>query len=231
MIVGRVGELRRFPVKSVGGERPESVEVDHRGVVDDRRWAVYTADGGIGSGKTTRRFRRVDGLLRWSSDLVDGVAVLTDPDGGRWPVTDAATAAELSRWLGRPVTVREESTVPHRDDAPVHLLTTASLRGVARLTGTRPDAGRFRANVLLEVPGDGFPEDGWTGRRLLLGDEVVLRLGEPMPRCVMVDADQVGVAPGPPVLRALGARGVELGLMADVERPGRVAVGDVARLD
>jgi len=44
-------------------DRAPSVAVDNRGLLHDREWAAYTSDGGIASGKTTRRFRRVDGLF------------------------------------------------------------------------------------------------------------------------------------------------------------------------
>jgi len=60
--VGTVARLMRFPVKSLAGEELDTVDVEERGLAGDRWWAVHTADGGIGSGKTTRRFRRGDGL-------------------------------------------------------------------------------------------------------------------------------------------------------------------------
>nr|WP_254781209.1 MOSC N-terminal beta barrel domain-containing protein [Modestobacter sp. DSM 44400] len=59
--------LAHHPVKSMLGEVLPKVEVGERGLAADRAWAVYTADGGIVSGETTRRFRRVDGLLQVSS--------------------------------------------------------------------------------------------------------------------------------------------------------------------
>jgi uncharacterized protein YcbX len=52
---GRVLEVTRYPVKSMGGESLRRARVGDRGVEGDRVWAVYTADGGIGSGKRTRR--------------------------------------------------------------------------------------------------------------------------------------------------------------------------------
>lgn len=39
----------------------------------DRRWALYGEDGKIGSGKTTRRFRRMHGLLALEG-ITDGGA-------------------------------------------------------------------------------------------------------------------------------------------------------------
>jgi uncharacterized protein YcbX len=56
-------EIRRYPIKSLLGERLSTVEVDQRGLVGDRLWAVRDADGKLGSGKNTRRFRRMPGLF------------------------------------------------------------------------------------------------------------------------------------------------------------------------
>ena len=227
---GRVISIFRYPVKSMGGESPERVRVTARGLAGDRFWAVRTPDGGLGSGKNTRRFRRVDGLLDLSARLTADGAVIVLPDGTAGPVADPGTARRLSALLGRPVTLAPETDVPHHDDSPVHLVTTASVRRFGELAGTPVDVRRLRPNLVLEVPGDGFVEDDWPGRRLAVGPEVVLAIGEPMPRCVMVNAAQPGLAHDPRLLRALAAgHDLELGVQATVERGGTIAVGDPVR--
>ena len=52
--------LWRYPVKSMLGERCQHLELDFRGVKGDRRYAVRDADGKLGSGKDSRRFRIMD---------------------------------------------------------------------------------------------------------------------------------------------------------------------------
>lgn len=69
--VGIVALLTRYPVKSMLGEQLASAQIEQRGMVGDREWAVYTPDGGIGSGKSSRRFRRIDGLLRFRATLAE----------------------------------------------------------------------------------------------------------------------------------------------------------------
>ena len=59
----RVIRLWRYPVKSMLGEECGYLDVDERGAKGDRLFAVRDADGKFGSGKTTRRFRKIDGLL------------------------------------------------------------------------------------------------------------------------------------------------------------------------
>src|SRR5215212_4657879 len=79
--LGRVAALARYPVKSLAGEALAEATVESHGLAGDRTWAVYTEDGGIGSGKTTRRFRRVDGLLGLAGRSAGGAPVVTTPDG------------------------------------------------------------------------------------------------------------------------------------------------------
>lgn len=227
MEVGRVGALARFPVKSLGGEDLDRAQVEDRGLVGDRLWAVYTEDGGLGSGKTTRRFRRIDGLLELRAWLEEepaekAVPTIELPDGQCFRADDPDGFAALSDRLGRPLRLAVEDDVPHHDDSPLHLITTSGLRRLGELTGTAVSATPFRANVVVDVPGTGFVEDDWVGRELALGDEVVLRLGPLMPRCVMV---------GSRLLKTLGQHHeVNFGLQAHVVRPGALAVGDAAVL-
>src|SRR5580765_696959 len=114
--------LQRFPVKSLTGERREHLDLDERGCVGDRVWSVRTPEGKIGSGKNTRRFAAVPGLLEVRAEELDGDVVLTFPDGTRRPVDSDEAAPLLSRHLGRPVTFARETTVSHFDDGPVSLI-------------------------------------------------------------------------------------------------------------
>ncbi|SEQ32162.1 MOSC domain-containing protein [Microlunatus flavus] len=238
--VGTVQAIFRYPVKSTAGESLDVADVEARGLVLDRTWAVRTADGGIGSGKTSRRFRRLDGLLTWRSGVADdtggpgGPAAgvwLEDPEARRFGAGDPALDEALSAAWARPLTVEHEAGTPYHDDSGVHLVTTSSLRRAAELTGGTVDARRARPNLVLATEEDGFVEDGWEGAGLTVGPEVVLRLGAPMPRCAMVDAAHRDVAPGPRLLKTLGREhGTFLGLKAEVERPGTVRTGDEVRL-
>lgn len=232
-VIGRVVALSRYPVKSMAGEHLDRLDIDERGAVGDRVWAAYTPDGGIGSGKTTRRFRRVDGLLGLRARLDGGVPLVAFPDGRELRAGEPSTDAALGELLGTPLRLARETTVPHHDDAPLHLVTTAALRRLEELTGIAASAARFRSNLELDVPGSEFVEDGWHDRRLAIGDEVVVRLGAGMPRCVMADMAQPHEDLGHDgrLLKALAdVHDLDFGLMVAVERPGAVRVGDEATL-
>lgn len=224
--VGRVATIERFPVKSLVGEHLEEVPVDSRGLVGDRLWSVRDPDGKLGSGKTNTRFRRMDGLLDLAAAYDGEVPVITFPDGrvlrGPGPETDRA----LSEHVGRHVSLAREEAVSHLDEGPVHLVTTASLATLSLAHGAPVDWRRTRANLLVALEGEGFPEHGWVGRLVRVGPEVVLRIRDVMPRCVMVNAAQDGLPVDAQVLRTVtGLTAGALGVVADVERGGVVTEG------
>jgi uncharacterized protein len=231
-VAGRVLALHRFPVKSMLGESPQTLTLDARGCVGDRTWAVRDTDGKLGSGKSTRRFRRMDGLLELRADYEGGVPVITFPDGAQLRADDPTVHRALSAYVGRPVDLGHEADVSHFDEGPVHLVTTASLRTLADAHGRPVDARRTRANIVIDLDGGGFPEHAWVGRRVRIGREAVLRVVDVMPRCMMVTLAQEDLDADPSLLRDVtdltdGA----LGVVATVERGGRVTRGDEARLD
>jgi len=232
-VVAHVASLHRYPVKSLAGEPLARVHVGPRGLDGDRTWAVRGPDGKLGSGKSTRRFRRMDGLL----DLLattgdDGRPVVRLPDGRTMVAGDPALDAALSAHVGRPVALAREADVPHHDEGPLHVLTTASLDAVSAAHGRPAPAARFRPNLVLETTaGDGYVEDAWVGREVEVGDELVLHVRDVMPRCVMVTLPQHDLAADAELLRTVTrAHGSTVGVVADVVRPGVVAVGDAVRM-
>lgn len=223
--------LRRYPVKSVGGESLPQAEVTPRGLVGDRVWAVYTEDGYIGSGKSSHRFRHVEGLLSVRARLTGDRPEIELPDGTASPAGDPDTDRRLSALLGRPLSVRAETTVPHHDASPLHLVTTASLRRLEERLGEPVDVRRLRPNLVLDIPGEGFVEDAWQGRELRVGDEVVLAVGDGMQRCAMVNAAQTGLDHDARMLKLIAKEhDLDLGVQVSVVRTGAIAVGDPVHL-
>jgi uncharacterized protein YcbX len=257
--IGRVGELWRYPVKSLQGFTEPALRVTPQGVVGDRRWAVIDeASGHVLSAK------RAGALLFGRADdesitLPDGTVVRPGQDG---------VDEVLSAWLGRRVRLAESTDSeglsyemtfdPPNDDAEyyeipipagtfvdladVHLVTTATLRGCAE---GRPDIGwdvrRFRPNVVVEADGPTFMEDSWVGGVLRLG-EVELRVDQPTVRCAMplraqppAGDDQPELDRQPGLFRALEELNVahpnHLGVYAEVVGPGTVAVGDPVSIE
>jgi uncharacterized protein YcbX len=223
----KVTEIRRYPIKSLLGERPTTAQVDRRGLTGDRLWAVRDADGKLGSGKNTRRFRRMPGLFRLRGHSGDGVPVVELPDGRRFAADDPAGHQAVSEVLGRPVTIAREAQVVHHDEGPVSLISTAALRKLRALTGEVVDPLRFRANLLVDVPGSDYPEEDWLDRDIRIGSQVLLRPRRRLTRCVMIDLAQEGVPEHGRLLRTVAEHhDMTFGVWATVERPGRISLGD-----
>lgn len=224
-----VASLRRYPVKSLVGESLEVADVVQRGLRGDRLWAVVDEDGKLGSGKSSRRFRKMEGLLDLVASYDGDVPLVRFPDGRVIRGDDPEIDAAVSEHVGRPVALAREGEVSHFDDGPVHLVTTASLRAVEQRLGEPVDPRRFRPNLVVDT-GDlaGMVEDTWLGRRVAVG-EVVLEVTDRMPRCVMVNLPQIGLG-ATRVLDVVGElNDAHLGVLATVVTPGRVRVGDPVR--
>jgi hypothetical protein len=76
-----VAEIRRYPVKAMGGESLQSVEVDSRGLVGDSWFSVADAEGKLATGKNSRRFRRFDEIFDYSAVMADDEARVVGPRG------------------------------------------------------------------------------------------------------------------------------------------------------
>lgn len=227
----RVVALRRYPVKSCGGEALTTVEVDRRGLVGDRGWAVVDADGKFASGKDTRRFRRHDAVFTLGARLTGQVPEVRFPERDWLRVDDPEANRMLSAHLGGPMAFGAEGEVSHQDAGQVSLVGTATLAAMAEQagggeTGSEPlDPRRLRVNVVVEttVP---WAEETWVGREVTVGG-VVLRPVSTIERCRMIDIAQDGVPARPGLLKAVGAtRGLQLAIYADVSHPGTITIGD-----
>ena len=117
-------------------------------------------------------------------------------------------------------------------------MSDGSLAELARHAGVESvDARRFR--MLIELAGaEPHEEDAWVGRRIAIGD-AVLAVTQPDARCAITTQDpDTGVRDLDTLRTLIAYRGLrdgkyaDLGVLADVERPGRVRLGDeVAVLD
>lgn len=227
----RVVDLWRYPVKSLRGERADSLRLDRRGAVGDRVWALVDPEGKLASGKPSRRFRRVRGLMQHAARYDGDVPVLL-PAGGGEVRGDAAEVTEVVAEMAGPEwRLARENSTPHHDAAGIHVVTTATLRAWAALVGEPVEPERLRPNVLLDLPGDAFAEDAWVGRTLTLGD-ARLRLVERTERCVMTTHAQTAMPYRPEVLKSLGRHNDACaGIYAEVLTPGAlVHLGDHAEL-
>jgi len=227
-MVSSVVSVRRYPVKAMGGESPAVVELDARGVVGDRWYAVLDGDGRFASGKNTRRMRRHDEVFGYRATTDDDGRVRVTGAGGSWTVGDQALDQELTRSFGTAVHVAAEAGVAHQDAGQISLVGTATLAWCAERFGGSPDARRLRVNFVLDTD-EPFEEETWVGRELEIGS-ARLRVVERIERCRTIDVGQDGVTPGAGWLKPLGReRDLCVAVYADVVAPGSVTAGDAYR--
>src|SRR5690242_12741629 len=118
----------------------------------DRLWAVRDEDGKFGSGKSTRRFRRMPGLLDLAASYdADFAPIVRFPDGRMLPGCALGLDEALSAYVGRPVSLAREAAISHFDEGPLHLVTTTSLARLAELVGSPVDPAHLRANLLVDT--------------------------------------------------------------------------------
>jgi len=181
--VGRIAEIWRHPVKSMGGERIEAAEIGRQGIPGDRAWAVRDETrGGI------RGAKKIPALMRCRARQVrgpEGAPEITLP-GGEVIVADASDAnARLSEALGTKVTLwplLPASELDHyRRGAPDHADVLTELRSIfGREEGEPlPDLSKFPPDLFQyeSPPGTYFD----VAHILLLTDATLRRLQELAP--------------------------------------------------
>jgi uncharacterized protein YcbX len=95
----KISQLWSYPVKSMIGERLDSIDLDTLGVVGDRAWAARDLErGGI------RGAKKIGALMELAAaDVGDGHVEITLPDGSTVRSTDADVDERLSAALEHPV--------------------------------------------------------------------------------------------------------------------------------
>lgn len=250
----RVARFNVTPVKSTSLHHPETIRLDASGAVGDRRFFLVDGDGKRFSGATKAPILPIRADYDEDRDelslrLPNGTAVsgTAIPNGeilevdfyGR-PVrartVDGRFTEALSAYAGHEVRlVRPEGSGQALDARPVTLVSLESVAELAR-RGRHDgglDPGRFRMTIEIEGVSAPHEEDTWAGRAVRVG-EAVLRVGEPVPRCVVTTLDPATGVRDFPTLRVIrDYRGVnarnqlEFGVYAEVEAPGELRVGDL----
>jgi len=241
-----VTQLALAPVKGMRVVAAEQLELAANGARGDRAFCVVDDEHALLL--TTRSPGLLQIVPRWDGSVLelrfpDGSVVSEPPAYGARATTanyagrpvagrlvGGALADAVSEHLGRRVALLARDTGERlADDAPVTLMSRASLTALApALGGAVPDARCFRMTIAIDGVA-AWEEHGWGGRALAAGD-ALLRGLEPVPRCVVTTRDPDDGRTDAPVLAALarlrGKRDVTFGLWCEVLRPGRVSVGD-----
>ena len=253
MPVATVASFNVTPVKSTAVQHPDSIDLQREGAVGDRRFLFARSDGTRLRGISKAPLMPI--VSTWS--MADERLTMRFPDGSSvegsaLPVGERVDIKLFDRTVPAraidPVLTEavrrlvDETLTVFRVEEPefaggrhrASIISLASSADVGSRGGdANLDPGRFR--MLVELDGvEAYAEDGWQGRRLRLGGAVV-RLGRRVDRCVMTNlapdtgANDFGTLEVLAQHRKVGTE-LLLGVYGDVERPGRIEVGDVAEL-
>jgi uncharacterized protein YcbX len=113
------------------------------------------------------------------------------------------------------------------DAYPLHLLTTQTLEWAGA------DVRRFRPNLVVDAGAgeERFPERSWLGRRIAVGDEVLLEVVYDCPRCVMITRPFADLPQDRDLLRKVVRDADQnIGVYANVVEPGVIHPGDEVRV-
>ena len=242
------------PVRSLGLEHPDEIDLTELGVLEDRRFFLADESNRLVDRLVVPELVRIathtnpeathlrmtfpDGLV------VAGEVRLSDPiqtpihgRTGVGHVVDGPWAAHLSAFTSRTIRlVRCDRPGGTRVGNPVSLASDGSVAEFSRHAGVeRADIRRFR--MLIELAGaSAHEEDSWIGGRVAIGD-AVLSITKPVARCAITTQDPDTGARDLDTLRTLIAyRGLregkhaDFGVLADVVLPGRVRLGDAVHV-
>lgn len=224
MEFGKVDSLWRYPVKSLIGEKLDSLSIDARGVSGDREYAVSNIDGKFGSGKDTRRFRRIDGLFSMSVKTSGNGVLIKFPDGVVLSDKDSSINDKLSQTLGQSVTLTKEGEISHFDDGAIHILTTSSLSLLYKLL---PESGidsrRFRPNIIIDSQ---HHDQELLGKTIKIG-KAILKITHKTERCRMIAMGQPGLDNRPEILKLISKQfSLDFGVYAAVVSTGTLSAGE-----
>ena len=153
MSMGHVAALYRYPVKSLGGEQVESVEIGTRGIKGDRLWAVRDLERDV-----TATARRIPALLKATARYVAAIpadagpgsapeVVITFPDSTEVSSSDAGVHAKLSELVDRDVRL---TALPPADDTSLHKLSRDE-REKMSIAALRKDFGITEGETFPEI--------------------------------------------------------------------------------
>jgi len=226
--IGRVCEVVRYPVKSMAGIPTESAVLGWQGLEGDRRFAFRRI--GDQSAFPFLTAGRLPHLIRYRPLGFDEDSRVLTPEGSELGLRSAELQAEIGDRFGSGV---ELMKFKHGifDEAPMSVITLATIAGIGRESGLDLDRRRFRANVYLETQNaEVFQEDAWVGGTIVFGDgdsapAVTVTLRDE--RCMMVNLDPDTAEQDPRVMKAVvRMSGNYAGVYGTVVRTGTIRVGD-----
>ena len=252
----RVAWISFSPVKGLALQQLDECELTEAGVAGDREFFLVDEGGRLVNSKGLGALQQIvphydRAAASLTLEFPDGttvsheLAVDGSLDTNFWGLTLPARVVKgpwseaISDFAGRELRlVSAEGPAPdRRRSGAATLLGTGSLNALARALGVNDvDGRRFRMNFGIDGLGE-HEEDEWLGRKVRLGEAVVVPQGN-VGRCAVTTQNPDSGAPDLDTLKALARyRGevettepLPFGVYAAVAQPGRVRLRDAVEL-
>ena len=269
-----VESIWRYPVKSMAGEKLQSVFVSDKGLLGDRVYAFV--DEASNRAAVVRKW--AENFLNYhphfASEPDPHLPIpplqIVMPSGETLTTDDSDLEERISTVFERKLklmttappgllmevpmgtlggALSEVTEFPLGGGAPagaffdygcLHLIASSTLNHFQKMYPKgRFDVRRFRPNIVIDSNADAFIENSWVGRTIMIGDEVVLKVSIPCPRCISVTLAQDDLPRDPSILRAIAEQNMcDLGdfgklpcagVYAEVIKTGHIQCGDTLR--
>lgn len=210
-----LSSIHHYPVKSLGGNRINTAQIDFEGMANDRRWLITDPDGKF---ITARRYPQ---MLLWQARMdAEHNLTLIAPNGDSQliKVRDCYQPVEVSVWKDdfiaytAPDTINQwlssrldtpcqlhylgetsqrsllgqDSKLTFADSAPYLLTTQSSLGELNRHLDSPVSMTHFRPNLVINGDIEPWIEESW--REIRIG-EVNFEFFKLCTRCVMINID------------------------------------------
>ncbi len=231
--VGSVAALFRYPVKSLRGEPIEAANVGWHGLDGDRRlgfrlvgdrggfpWLTASRLPELILFTPLRRETHVDGSLPTH---------VRTPEGAELGIFSEELATEVGRRHGHPVEMMHMNRGIF-DEASISIITSCTVAEIGTAASHRPDARRFRPNIVISsLRSAPFEEDQWVGGVLSFGDtgeSTTVGITNRDERCAMVNLDPDSARRDGEVLKTIVRRwDNRAGVYGTTTRCGPLAIG------
>jgi uncharacterized protein len=232
--LGHICGIVRYPVKSTAGIVTESANLGWHGLAGDRRFAFRRV--GDNSGFPWLSASSVAELLLYHPiglDESSGEPIPTHvrtPSGVQLELRGPELEREIAERLGSDVELMMLRNGVF-DDAPVSVISLATIAGISRETGVELDRRRFRANILLETyDNELFLEDKWVGGTLVFGNSKsgpAVAVTSRDVRCLMINLDPDTATQDARVMKTVVRLNKNnAGVYGTVVQTGTIRIGD-----
>ncbi len=209
----KVGQIWRYPVKSMAGEQMDHARIGSLGVEGDRVVHVEDAHGYVITARTHHRLLGHHAALNASGEpLVDGLL---------W--RDPKVRTDIEDIVGPGASLVRDDSSDRFDVLPLLVATDGAIAAFGR------DGRRLRPNLVIDGV-EGLAERSWPGQCLHIGD-VIIGIQDLRGRCIMTTFDPDSLKQDRQVLTDIVRKfDGTLALNCFVIRGGDIRVGDTVEL-